>query len=173
MQRIDAALKSLRDDPMALRKETTSLLVTATSGFQVSQSYNIVSPKGFNISQTTRAALSQCSGPHVGSFKNKIFKQYLYGTGIPAVLFVDASKVDCEIHPEHCHFVFDGEMSWERFLRERPLALCVGSPTEEFQQLREQFARTFTNFTQRATSETRPFSAFLATNELFRKAFPE
>ena len=120
-----------------------------------------------------QAAVDNCFGPHVGSFKNKILKRYLYQTGIPTVLVVDSSKIDCPIDVGKCHFVFGNDLAWESVLEKHPLALCIGCESEELVKIVDMVRRAMPNFEIITCGQARRFSALIARNAAFESAFPE
>src|SRR5262249_19531278 len=70
--------------------------------------------------------LMHCRGPHVGSYRNKVFKRYMYATEIPLIIFVTEDKIDCPIEVGKCHFVLDRELTWTDFIERHPVAFIVG-----------------------------------------------
>jgi len=45
------------------------------------------------------------------------------------MLFMTVDKIDSPVDVERCHFILDdddGDLPWKAFLRERPIAFCVG-----------------------------------------------
>ena len=64
----------------------------------------------------------------------------MYATGYPVMLFMTASKIDCPVKVEHCHFILEQDvkqdspssehfLAWETFCQESPVAFC-GSERE-------------------------------------------
>src|SRR5262249_42923342 len=96
IDRLDRAMYSLRS--LNTRNHPGLLLATA-SGLQLSNDHKLIFRKG--IDDETRAALevqlASCFGPHVGSYRNKIFKRYMYSTRMPVILFITEDKIDCPI----------------------------------------------------------------------------
>jgi Domain of unknown function (DUF4062) len=167
------AIKSLGSAKLALTAENTSLIITAASGLQLGRRHDITSEKGYRIPDHVRATVEKCFGPHVGSYKNKILKRYLYQTKIPTVLVMDKSKVNCPIDVRKCHFIFGSDLSWEEVLADHPLALCVGCKTEELNELTDEVGATMPGFEIVPSEQTRMFSALIARNKAFETAFPE
>src|SRR3974377_2399568 len=104
------------------------LLLAAASGLQLSSDHKLKFPDGVIDSRKEELAdqLSRCYGPHVGSYRNKVFKRFMYATKLPMMIFVSDDKIDCEIEVGKCHFILDSELTWSSFYREYPLAFCVG-----------------------------------------------
>jgi hypothetical protein len=77
-------------------------------------------------------------GPHVGSYRNKIFKRALLLTGAPIVFFVDESKFLEEgkrYSPTKCFAVCGHDLTWDKVLEERSIAFCVGASSAERRRL--------------------------------------
>lgn len=64
-------------------------------------------------------------GPHVGSYKNKLFKRVLFDAGSPVVIFIDAVKFGSP-RGKQCYSVFGSDPSLKGWLAKRPIALCIG-----------------------------------------------
>jgi nucleoside 2-deoxyribosyltransferase len=78
------------------------------------------------------------AGPHVGSYRNKIFKRALLMTDAPIVFFVDESKFleDAKRYrPTKCFAVCGEELTWDEVLKERSVAFCVGASSSEKRRL--------------------------------------
>ena len=99
---IRIALKSLNDEG-----KPCSFIFAAASGWDVEGV-----PEDFR-------------GPHVGSYKNKLFKRVLLESGNPIVIFIDAIKFGSPRGPG-CYTVFGPQAPLTKWLRMRPIALCVG-----------------------------------------------
>lgn len=167
------AIASLGEAGLALTPENTSLIITAASGLQLGEAHEIVGETGYAVPETVRKAVEGCYGPHVGSYKNKVLKRYLYETGIPTVLVLDSSKIDCPIDVGKCHFIFGEDLTWDEVVRRHPLALCVGCKSRELDALRERVTATLPGLEIVTSAQVRRYSALLARNEEFQKAFPE
>ena len=92
-----------------------SLLLGATSGLQLSRQKTIRFPEGVS-EQRKEELLSQferCFGPTVGSYHNKVFKRFMYATGLPLIIFLTAEKINRVIEVGQTHFVLDGELGWD------------------------------------------------------------
>lgn len=158
-------------DPESPRKNT-SLIFTATSGLQLdhrcsTEGHQHALPDAF------LSELARCRGPHVGSFRNKVFKRYLYQTGIPLVLVLDEDKIDCPIDVTKCHFVFDDVERWEKVLASAPLALCIGCSTANLRQLEKRIREHLPTLDRiTTTQESKEYSALIATNREFATRFP-
>src|SRR5205085_12023301 len=85
------------------------LLLGATSGLQMSPSPILKFSADISVAQRKelQSQLSNCFGPHVGSYYNKIFKRFMYATRLPLVIFITADKIDCTIEVGKCHFILD------------------------------------------------------------------
>jgi nucleoside 2-deoxyribosyltransferase len=73
-------------------------------------------------------------GPHVGSYRNKIFKRALLMTGAPIVFFVDESKFleESKLYsPTKCFAVCGEQLTWDQVLKERSIAFCVAASSPE------------------------------------------
>jgi hypothetical protein len=119
------AIADLGTDEFAPKHWKGNVLVLgATSGLQLSQ--ELVTKSG------ERHPAAGCVGPHVGSFKNKLFKRFMFDTNHPIMLFFTNDKIDLPISFDDCHFVFDDQRSFDDALKNYPLAFCVGcSATEQ------------------------------------------
>jgi hypothetical protein len=167
------AIASLGKARLALALENTSLIITAASGLQLGERHTIVSETGYRVPDHVQAAVDRCFGPHVGSYKNKILKRYLYQTKIPTVLVVDSSKIDCPIDVGKCHFVFGNDLEWRTILEEHPLALCIGCESDELARIEEMLRQAMPGFEIITCGQERRYSALIARNEVFKTAFPE
>ena len=149
------------------------MIVAAASGLQLSDNHKIEGDPDFEIPSTVKSALSNCFGPHVGSYNNKVFKRYLYETKLPIMLVVDGSKINSPIDIRKCHFIFDRDLQWTEVIESYPFALCVGCSTDEVDGLEALLQSTMPKFEILKTQRTRKFSALIARNEVFKKEFPE
>jgi hypothetical protein len=146
-----------------LRAGNKTLLLGATSGLQLTNKFKLK-----NHARLTDG-IKKCRGPHVGSYKNKLFKRFMYETKHPLMLFLTADKIDSEIEVGKCHFVLDDQDKWEHFIREHPLAFCVGCVRKDrvsFVQLFEQFG--FESVFRRDELFS---TAFIARNKKFQEVF--
>lgn len=115
-------------------------------------------------------------GPHVGSYRNMLFKRALLQTRAPIVFFVDESKFAPESYdPNRCFLVCAQEFEWKTIVKTQPIAFCVGISTEE--RARE-IARKLMNVGITSSSPPRPRGTyidchpFIAANEAFANLFP-
>jgi len=115
--------------------DSPGLLLGATSGLQVSEEHKIVKVEKKDgkvtivnepVSEKVRELIGHCYGPHVGSYKNKIFKRFMYDVGHPVMIFLESDKIDCQIKAEVCHFMLDRNLTWHKFHINHPLAFCIG-----------------------------------------------
>jgi len=124
---------------------------------------------------TPDPSIANCLGPHVGSLRNRLFKRYMYATGLPLVIFMTSDKIDCPVDPERCHFILDQEgeqgLSWARFIRDHPVAFCVGCDNRPEDV--DLAARRFTDLGLRviAAPHRTYQTAFVARNEAFISQF--
>lgn len=95
-------LKSLNDDGVP-----HTFIFAAASGWDVDRD-----PEEFR-------------GPHVGSYKNKLFKRVLLESGNPVVIFIDAIKFGSPRGPG-CYAVFGPNAPLRKWLNKNPIALCIG-----------------------------------------------
>ena len=102
--------------PFSLPKmQQPALLLGAASGLQLA-----IEPKPIfhdeNLAESRidaiREQLRHCLGPHVGSYHNKVFKRFMYGTGLPIVIFMTSDKVNAAIDVGKCHFILDRDYPW-------------------------------------------------------------
>lgn len=150
------AIAALLEDPYSPAKWSgKALLLGALSGFQI----------------TPDETIALCLGPHVGSPRNKVFKRFMYGTKLPVMLFLTASKIDSPVDPERCHFILDqaadGDLRWETFKDEYPLAFCIGCKNElaEIDRIKGHLKRL--GFACLSTSHKTPYTAVIARNRYF------
>jgi len=119
-----SAIADLGKDPFAPNNwKGNVLLLGATSGMQLS--------KELKSTLGERLPADGCVGLHVGSFKNKLFKRFMFDTNQPIMLFFTNDKIDLPISFDDCHFVLDDEYSFDNVLKTYPLAFCVGCSKAE------------------------------------------
>lgn len=165
-------LKEMEFSLTKMRKPV--LLLGAASGLQISTEPKVVFtderlPESRKLELIEQ--LSHCFGPHVGSYHNKIFKRFLYDTGLPMVLFMTSDKIDTEIEVDKCHFILDHEFTWRKFIEEHPIAFCIGTSIETKAADIEKFRNLgFQIHNQNNASYT---SAFIARNEPFIREFEQ
>jgi hypothetical protein len=159
------SLNSLRSD------HQPGLLLAATSGLQIGRDHAFRFDDG--VDDETRTLVSQRAfngfGPHVGSYRNKIFKRYMYSTEMPIVIFITEDKIDCPIEVGKCHFILDRELPWDVFCREHPVAFIVGCRQSSRQALAERFASMAFRILEGQVY--RPITAFAARNDSFIERF--
>lgn len=130
---------------------------------------------GLQLTEDPRFARSL--GPHVGSMRNKVFKRFMYATGVPMMLFLDSKKIDLEVETDHCHFILEEEpsrgLTWTSMLENHPVAFCVGCSHEaghlerqvkRFEELQLKVIRA-----GYSSGDT----AFIARNDAFIQQFEE
>jgi len=168
IERLDNALFSLK----SLRADgQPGLLLGTASGLQIGADHNLIFKKDIDEETKTSLAaqLSGCFGPHVGSYRNKIFKRYMYSTGMPLVIFVTENKIDCEIEVGKCHFILDHELTWEHFYNNHPVAFIVGCHQRSKKSLMEKFSKL--GFKIKEGQNYDPITAFAARNQAFIAQF--
>ena len=147
-----------------------TLLLGAISGIQMGEVPRIIWGKGTEKSEELETNIRQCRGFHVGSYKNKLFKRFMYETKLPLMVFLDESKVDKEIEAGRCHFIFDREeRTWEEFTSSYPLAFCVGCHSTTLDRCADVFERA--NFEIVRDNGTFAHRAFIARNAEFVRQF--
>lgn len=111
-----------------------TLLLGAASGLQLTSGHKL-NFQHENLSESRKeelgAQVRQCFGLHVGSYRNKVFKRFMYDTNLPIVIFLTGNKINCPIEVGKCHFILDSVNRWEDFYHQYPLAFCVASRHEE------------------------------------------
>lgn len=148
-----------------------ALLLGATSGLQLSEPHQI------NFTDDTECALtatereqvtgeiSECYGPHVGSYHNKVFKRFMYQTKLPLMIFITGDKIDSTIRAGICHFICDSDYTWETFYKRHPLAFCVGVLQEKASTYTDMFRNL--GFEIHKGRNYSPVTAFIARNRAF------
>jgi Domain of unknown function (DUF4062) len=153
-----------------MRKPT--LLLGAASGLQLA-SEPTLHFEDEQLDQSTKDALAQhlrqCFGPHVGSYHNKVFKRFMYETGLPLVIFMTSEKINAPIEVGKCHFILDREYTWQQFAKDYPVAFCVGCSTAEKPTFVEMFIKLGFRIVDRNVASS--VSAFIARNEAFIHTF--
>lgn len=148
-----------------------SLLLCATSGLQISEEHKLKFQEGLHESTMNelRKQVGKCFGPHIGSYRNKIFKRFLYETKLPIMIFITDDKIDCEIEVGKCHFVLDHDLPWKQFCSEHPIAFCVGTPND----MRKKYIEMFENlgFEILTGHDYSPITTFIARNTKFIEQF--
>ncbi|WP_395745605.1 DUF4062 domain-containing protein [Prosthecobacter sp.] len=145
------------------RPGNKTLLLAAASGLQLSSKIKVKDgldkPDG----------ILECRGPHVGSYKNKLFKRFMYETKHPLMIFITADKIDSEIDLEKCHFVMDDKEQWEQFINDHPLAFCVGCQRKELGHWTDIFKKL--KFECLCENDGSEATAFIARNQKFQELF--
>jgi len=172
-----AEIRKLSTDPAGFhRVRGPALLLGAVSGLQLGDDHAVVQeaedgslvPAGGLV----REQASQCKGPHVGSYHNKIFKRLMYSSGLPVMLLITEEKIDFEIIVGRCHFILDStdvpnggiDLTWEMFINEYPTAFCVGTSLATLDKNATAFARLGFEI---VTGPTAEMSAFIARSAAF------
>jgi hypothetical protein len=167
------AIQQLLNSPRGLRRDNTSLIIMAASGLQLGGNHTILKDEGYELPNEDRAIIGGRFGPHVGSYKNMVFKRYLLETYIPTVLMIDGSKIDSAIDVARCHFVLGNDLKWEEVCERQPLAMLIGCKSSELQSLMARVQAALPSFAITASATTEKTSAFIARNVRFDKEFPE
>jgi hypothetical protein len=165
------AITKLKEANDSIPKNEQILLLGAISGVQISEKHQIHCEEDYCIDDLIVEKVNQCFGFHVGSYKNKIFKRYLIETGYPLVVMFTSEKIDMPIDPTRCHFLFDNDYKWDDFLKDYPIAFCVGCNQDELLDVEKRF-KNFGFNTIRYT-DVKGNAAVLACNDIFQtKLFP-
>lgn len=148
-----------------------ALLLGAASGLQLSGDLKLVFDRELDpqTRENKRQQLEDCRGPHVGSYHNKVFKRFMYKTGIPIIIFLTGDKIDCKIEVGKCHFILDRELSWEQFCRDHAVAFCVGCTQSDERKHADAFRAL--GFHILEGTGARPTLAFIARNQQFINTF--
>jgi len=149
-----------------------TLLCGAASGLQLTadHKFKFTEPALLDIrKKELQEQLDKCYGPHVGSYHNKVFKRFMYATKIPIVIFITGDKIDSEIEVGKCHFILDRKLDWEYFIREHPLAFCVGCENGEKRRYVEMFQKLGFEVIEQNNAST--ISSFIARNAVFISEF--
>jgi hypothetical protein len=113
-----------------------------------------------------------CLGPHVGSYRNKLFKRFLYESKIPIIICMTADKINRDIDSELCHFVLDKEFSWETFYTDHPVAFCVGCGKNIYDDTVSHFTnKNALGFDIIHSNSPQEHQAFIARNQKFIEQF--
>ena len=176
-------INKLKTMPFSIAKwenQAPGLILGATSGLQISEKHNIV--KAIKDPETGEVKIldesvekkvidliNKCYGPHVGSYKNKMFKRFLYDVGQPIMVFLESDKIDSQIRAGVCHFMLDQKYSWQKFLTELPLAFCVGCSQNEKDSLIQTFKRL--EFEVIPGNDWANYTAIIARNNRFIEKF--
>jgi len=150
-----------------------TLILGATSGLQLTEEHSVEFHRdlGEASRESLKKEIDQCYGPHIGSYTNMIFKRFLYETGIPIMLFLTGEKFDCQIEAGKCHFVFDANFRWDHFVKEYPLAFCVGCPLEDRARLITLFRKLSFHIVEGTSAGKH--TAFIAKNKRFMEHFDQ
>ena len=164
-------IRRLVSAPYNPASRTPALLLGAVSGLQMGLDHKL---RFQNVLDDETVAdleqrIARCFGPHVGSYRNKVFKRFMYETGLPIMIFITGDKVDCEIDVGESHFILDSEFTWEMFCQSNPVAFCVACPQHEVAQYSQEFQRN--GFHILAGTESAPVGAFAARNDKFIDSF--
>ena len=164
-------IQKLRAAPFSLEWRQPMLLLGAASGLQITENHDLkmnddLDPVSKNI---LREKLKKCFGPHVGSYRNKVFKRYMYATKLPILIFITGDKIDCEIDVGKCHFILDSEFTWEDFYKNHPVAFCVGCTQEKQTMYAELFRKL--GFDIWYGPDASPVTALIARNNVFIETF--
>lgn len=166
-----AEIQKLREAPFSLEWRQPMLLLGAASGLQLSD--EPILKFNSELDEASRAELTEklnkCRGPHVGSYRNKVFKRYMYATKLPIIISITGDKIDCEIDVGKCHFILDSEFTWEDFCKNHPVAFCIGCT----QQKKKVYAEQFRNlgFDIWYGPDALPVTALIARNSEFIEKF--
>jgi hypothetical protein len=168
-------IEKLKKTPFTITelKRPTLILATA-SGLQIDhKKYDLKFSDGTD--EETKNVLHEqikcCLGPHVGSYKNKIFKRFLYEINIPIMFFITSNKINRDIDIGRCHFVHDNSFTWQDFCRNYPVAFCVGTEQKNANKFINMFQ--YLGFEVLKGNNYLANTSFIARNELFIKKYEE
>lgn len=165
--RATTAIDILLKLPFGLTTEKKPLLMLgAISGIQLNDKHNLVYEKGHSPNDTVEANIKRHFGFHVGSYRNKVFKRYMYSNQDPIVIFIDHDKINCPIKVGKCHFVFDNKDQWEEFLENYPVSFVVGCKKGELNETKDLFMNVL-GFDVEVLSYTKEITAVFAKNTKF------
>ena len=100
-----------------------------------------------------------------------LYKRFFYINDYPAIVCINEQKLDGPVRVGQCDFLFDETTKWEDFLKNKPLAFCIGfhkSKKEETLRKIENLIG-FDVIRPRDTRDTH--QAIIVTNEKFRSFF--
>ncbi|MBZ5525313.1 MAG: DUF4062 domain-containing protein [Acidobacteriia bacterium] len=164
-------IQALLEQPFSLTSmNRPALLLGSLSGLKLEEPV-LKFPDGLPKSARNELSglLRQCFGPHVGSYRNKVFKRFLYATRLPIVIFLTANKIDARIEVGGTYFVHDSEFTWEEFYRNYPIAFCVGCTVDERPKNIEKFKRLGFRVLEAHTYSA--MTSFIARNQRFIEEF--
>ena len=157
------AIERLRNSADAIPKTENMLLICSISGIQIGETHTLAMQ---TKDSELQGLVDQCYGFHAGSYKNIVFKRYLYSTMFPVIMTLTSSEIDLEISPQRCHFIFDKEYKWEDFYRNHPLAFCKGCKNDERQDVSAKFEKMGFDVRNKIYAN---FTGVLATNKAFKQ----
>jgi hypothetical protein len=168
------AIERLDNAPYSLRKmRTPTLLLGAASGLKLSGQNELLFSVdvGPERKRALEEQISLCFGPHVGSYHNKVFKRYMYFTGLPVMIFLTAEKIDSPIKVGNCHFILDSDFDWGRFAQHHPLAFCIAGTEDEVARCAPLFEKA--GFALKVQESTSSITCFVARNKVFISQFED
>jgi hypothetical protein len=169
-QEKQAIKKTLLEEASPNHWKGSTLLLGAISGIQMGENPKIKWGGEAACKEELMEFVARCRGFHVGSYKNKLFKRFMYETKLPLMVFLDESKIDCKIEVGRCHFIFDREeFTWEDFMKSYPLAFCIGCHATNIERVCKPFKKN--EFEIIRDNGTYIHRAFIARNAAFKKAF--
>jgi hypothetical protein len=149
-------------DALEVSDVSKILLICSISGIQISKNHIIDTKVPLDTELQKR--IERCYGFHVGSFKNLVFKRYLYSTKAPILMTATRSMLDMMIDPSRCHFLFNDTFTWQSFYATHPLAFLVGCKDSQIRETQELLGQM--DFAQEIFQH-RGFAAVIAANEAF------
>ncbi len=136
------------------------LIVAATSGMQLKT----------NVSAELGAhKVTIKLGPHVGSYRNMLFKRALLETGFPIVWCFDGSKIDHGFEPTRCFSVAQSDDEWVSFCKSKPIAVCFTTGNNDEKEVIakfKSFGLTLMGKTGYIYKDNQPYFLF---NKLFKE----
>ena len=164
------AIKDLQASSDSLPENGNIIIIGSISGVQFSDDHKIETQEGYYIDDLIVEKIKHCYGYHVGSYKDMVFKRYLMSFGYPMITTLTYRKINMSIDASRCHFLFDNEFNWPSFLKNYPIAFCVGCKQQEIKELTNLFTEQKLLMTDRF-SDVKGHAALLFMNEIFLNQF--
>lgn len=106
-------------------KPSKLITIGTISGIKLSEKVDLEWGEGGEDIET-KEAIENCFGFHTGNYFHMLSKRFFYDNDYPAVVCIHEEKLDGPVKVGQCHFVFDATWEWSKFVREKPLAFCIG-----------------------------------------------
>jgi hypothetical protein len=119
--------------------------------------------------ENTRKEIIESQGFHTGNYFHMLFKRFFYVNDYPAVVCVHEQKLDGPVRIGQCDFVFDKSLTWEDYIKNKPLAFCVGFQKNNIKSVIKKIEDTlgFEIIKPRETRDTH--QAIIAVNKKFKE----